>query len=134
MDTPARSLSLAALLVLTSLGCADQESAPRGSTPADTLAAHEIAVGEQFIVELHATAGTGYQWEPVAVPAALVQVGDASFACDVIHDGPWVGCGGTATFTFEAVDAGEGTLRLEYFRPWETSPPADTFETTVRVE
>ncbi len=44
------------------------------------------------------------------------------------------GCAETTTFRFEAVAPGEGTLRLEYRRPWETGvPPARTFEILVRV-
>ena len=45
-----------------------------------------------------------------------------------------VGVGGTYTFTFEALAAGEAVLKLEYARPWESEPPLQTFTATVQVE
>ena len=44
------------------------------------------------------------------------------------------GVGGTYTFRFKAVAAGEALLRLVYARPWESENPARTFGVTLMIK
>lgn len=45
-----------------------------------------------------------------------------------------VGGSGTQTLTFVASKAGEGDLKLIYFRSWEKdTPPAESFTVTVKI-
>ena len=44
-----------------------------------------------------------------------------------------LGAGGMMTLTYDAVETGEGTLKLDYARAWESLQPEDTFSVTVKV-
>ncbi len=92
-----------------------------------------LAVGEQIQVTLKSNRSTGYQWEVDEIDmSVLKQQGEASYKTN--HNFYVVGAGGAETFIFEAVGAGETTLRLIYHQPWEATEPVNTFFITVVVE
>jgi len=93
----------------------------------------KIGANETIEVILKGNPTTGYVWTVVLPPdaaAILEQVGEPEY----VADSDALGAGGTYTFTFRGLAAGEVELKLEYARPSETEPPLDTFSVTVRVE
>ncbi|MBN1320440.1 MAG: protease inhibitor I42 family protein [Thermoleophilia bacterium] len=96
----------------------------------------KVKVNDLFKVVLKGNPTTGYAWTAVISEddaAVLRQVGEPVYVSDAADEG-MVGVGGTYTFTFEALAAGEAALKLEYARPWESEPPLQTFTVTVQVE
>ena len=93
----------------------------------------KIGVGETIEVVLKGNPTTGYAWKAVLAPdsaAILEQVGEPEY----VADSDALGAGGTYTFTFRGLAAGEVELKLEYARPFETDPPLETYAVTVQVE
>jgi inhibitor of cysteine peptidase len=93
----------------------------------------KIGVGETIHVILKGNPTTGYAWTVDLPPDSAVlleQVGEPEY----VADSGLVGAGGTYTFTFRGLAAGEATLTLEYARSFETEPPLKTFSATVQVE
>lgn len=92
----------------------------------------EMKVGDRLEATLAGNPTTGYQWTVDAVDSAILkQSGEPVFE----SDSKALGAGGQMTFRFEAVAAGQTTLRLIYHRPFEVGvPPTDTFEVTVVVK
>lgn len=92
----------------------------------------ELAQGQVLVIELESNPTTGYQWTVEEVDVSILkQLGDAQYE----RTGPAMpGAGGSETFRFEAVAAGETTLRLIYHRPWEEGvAPGQTFTLEVIV-
>ncbi|MGD9934073.1 MAG: protease inhibitor I42 family protein [Dehalococcoidia bacterium] len=105
-------------------------------TDGDNGKAVTVAVQGTLTVVLVSNATTGYSWRVSGdLPGILEQQGEPVYATPPATASPVVGAAGTETFTFRAVQKGDGTLKLEYVRPFETGvPPAQTFEVTVSVE
>ena len=80
-------------------------------------------------VELEGNPTTGFTWMEAEVPAALESRGEPEFE----PSSDAIGAGGMMTLTYDAIEAGEGTLELQYARPWESVQPEDTFAVTVKV-
>lgn len=90
-----------------------------------------VRTGEQVSVTLPSNATTGFSWQ-VADRGGLTQVGEAEYK---VSPSTLSGAGGTETFRFRADVAGDGTLRLEYRRPWEAGTPAETtWQTRIITE
>ena len=87
--------------------------------------------GQIMTVSLQGNGSTGYLWEvEPGIESILVQRGNPQF----VPDSDAVGSAGVYTFTFEAVAAGTGSLKLIYHRPWETDvAPLQTFQVAVVV-
>jgi inhibitor of cysteine peptidase len=82
---------------------------------ADPEAAIQVAVGEQFAVELTGNPSTGYTWQ-VRVDGQLLELLGQEFE----PSGEGVGAGGVEVFRFRAVAAGETEIACAYRRPWDT--------------
>jgi len=118
----------------------DTNEAERSSTPdavaltaADDGGTFNIRAGGTATVALEANPSTGYSWErddPDPEGSLLEQPADPSFKSD---NPEAVGAGGTMTYTFRAVDAGEMTLRMVYIPP-DGSEPTKSFEVTLIVD
>jgi inhibitor of cysteine peptidase len=91
-------------------------------------------VGQQIVIKLRGNPTTGYQWSVAKLEGESVEaVGEPKYEMDPGAEGR-VGAGGTYTFTFKAVKAGQAALSLRYARSWEKKkPPAETFALTVEV-
>jgi inhibitor of cysteine peptidase len=99
-------------------------------TEADSGSTIDAAVGEEITISLAGNPTTGYTWNMLQPQNAdVVAFKDRDYE----SESDLVGSGGTEELTYEAVAAGEATIELGYFRPWETAPPSDTFTVTVRV-
>lgn len=80
-------------------------------------------------IRLPVQMGTGYSWEVVSLPDALVQKG-------VLTEGGGLPGGpDVEVFRFRAKKKGSGKLVLAHVRPWEqNTPPEETFTLTITVE
>lgn len=116
-----------ALLALGAFGCVAPESAVL--TAADDGGEVTVRAGGTLIVELEGNPTTGFMWVESEVPDVLELRGEPEFesASDAL------GAGGMMTFTYDAIQAGEGTLELAYERPWEDKDPEERFTVTVTV-
>ena len=94
----------------------------------------QIAVksGDVIFVTLESNPTTGFSWQLTEMDnAVLKQVGEVKYESDGRNI---PGAGGTETFRFEAVSAGEVALTLWYMRPWESVQPLETFTIQVVVQ
>lgn len=122
-------LALAALMV-ASAGC---DGATRLGD-ADNGSSITLAAGETLELVLTSNPTTGYSWSAAEVPDCLEQEGEAEYDSDALPG--MMGAGGEDTWRFTAVEPGEGSLRLEYARPWESEQeaPAEIYQIDVTVE
>ena len=117
-----------ALFVASGLAGCSESRAMVG--PEDAGGAVRVGIGQVLVVELESNPSTGYSWRAVEAPEFLVQNGAGEFVSG--GKGDVVGAGGIETWRFTAENAGTGTLRLEYARPWESdAPPIDVYEIEV---
>ena len=92
-----------------------------------------VVTGDLIEVALKGNPTTGYGWSAKLTTedaAILEQVGEPAY----VADSDLIGAGGTYTFTFRALAAGEAQLHLVYARPWVPEAPAGTFTVTVQVQ
>lgn len=98
----------------------------------DDGATIQMKVGERVSLELEGNPTTGYSWQIASIdPAVLAPAGEPDYSSSSDADG----AGGTYTFHFAAVAAGETEVVLLYFPSWEE--PAGTagrFAFTAVVE
>jgi predicted secreted protein len=92
----------------------------------------ELSVGQSLVVTLESNATTGYSW-------ALVQNSDDSVLSEteneyVAPQTTLIGAGGQEEWTFKALKKGTSTISMGYSRPWENTPPVETFDLTVVVK
>jgi inhibitor of cysteine peptidase len=92
----------------------------------------ELSVGQSLVVTLESNASTGYSWY-------LAQNSDGSVLDNtgneyVAPQTTLVGAGGKEEWTFKALKEGTSTISMGYSRPWESTPPAETFDLTVVVK
>jgi inhibitor of cysteine peptidase len=93
-----------------------------------------LKVGQYLEVGLASNPSTGYAWQFDAQSiAVLSQQGDPVYVADA-SEPPVTGSGGTETWKFKALQAGTGTLRLDYRRSWETGDPLTSVQYVVVVE
>lgn len=87
----------------------------------------EVKVGDKLGVTLEGNPTTGFSWmvEGEAPPFLRLE-GEPEYT-PLTGDTKVVGSGGTFLFVFDVKDAGSGTLRLAYRRPWESSAPERTY-------
>lgn len=105
----------------------------RSDADGTTLA---LPVGETFAVELVGVPTAGYLWAATEIPPGLEAAGTYGGPTSTAQFEPgFAGGSHWEVLAFRAVAAGEGVLKLEQRRAWESDePPAKTFSLTVRVE
>ena len=104
-------------------------------TETDSGRTIEINKDATVTIKLSSNPSTGYAWTVAAVDGTILQQqGDKIY--DQGNTAPnVVGAGGTETFTFKGLAAGQSALQLVYSRSWETGvPPIQTFEITIDVK
>jgi inhibitor of cysteine peptidase len=124
---------------LASAGCGSQATANGGPvklTDANNGKAVTVNVGDDIQIALAGNPTTGYTWNGSLSDtdkALLQQQGEPLYA-QGNTDPSIVGSGGTMTFTYKALAAGQVTLKLSYTRPWESVQPIQTFTVTITVK
>lgn len=88
-----------------------------------------VRAGGTVSVELEGNPTTGFTWIEAEVPDVLESRGEPEFE----PSSDALGAGGMMTLTYNAVEVGEGTLKLDYARAWESVQAQDTFSVTVTV-
>jgi predicted secreted protein len=91
-----------------------------------------VKAGDIIQVVLKGNPTTGYTWA-VALSEKDASILQQMGAPGYVPDSQLTGSGGTFTFRFKALKAGEALLKLVYARSWESVPPLETFSMTVRV-
>jgi inhibitor of cysteine peptidase len=133
---PNNKFSLIALLTLLvaltlAAGCRPQQQEVKASID-DAGREMQLKKGQTLVVTLEGNPTTGYSWE-VAEPLdeqVLRQAGEAEFK----QESEALGAGGVQILRFEAVNAGQITLKLVYHRPWEEGvEPLETYSLQVVV-
>ena len=108
------------------------EARPLQLDSEDNGTAINLKVGQKVQVVLKGNPTTGFSWMAALSEddaGILEQMGEPTY----VPDSQLIGAGGTYTFTFKAVAAGDAQLKLVYLRPWESVPPLETFEVRVLV-
>ena len=125
-------VALAGLVSACSGKTNPEPPAPLALAKAESGTTQDLQIGQELRITLDANPTTGYQWDVVGeAPAQIERSGEPRFtsASDAL------GAGGTQVWTFVAVSAGEGTLKMKYWRSFEPTalPPAE-FRVTLRVK
>ena len=103
-------------------------------TSADNGKQITLQSGDVMTLTLESNPTTGYSWQVLAIDnGVLVRDGDPTYK-GASGSVKVVGAGGTETFRFKAVGAGETSLELGYMRPWEDVPPIETFLVQIVVQ
>ncbi len=124
-------LCLCLFLTLAMFGCHSKPDQVVLKEENNSQTIHLKKEGE-LVVKLEGNITTGYNWSVQELETQyLQQQGEEEYK----SDSKLIGAGGISTFTFEAVQPGQTTLKLIYSRPFEKdTPPEKTFEVTVVVE
>ncbi len=98
----------------------------------------EVKAEDEFTITLCSNPTTGYQWSEgadISGDGIVDQAGHEYVAPDENDQPPLVGTAGEEVWTFRALTQGEGTIYVEYGRPWEGGEKAEwTYILTVIVE
>jgi inhibitor of cysteine peptidase len=82
-------------------------------------------------IRLDMQTGTGYGWNVAANSTPLLKLKSST----TVKTAARPGAAATQEFVFCAVQDGQGTLKLDYRRPWEkNTPPAKTLSMTVKIK
>jgi len=126
-----RNILWVGLLLVCLVGC-QSVGGQLKLTEEDSGKTIEVKAGDTFVVSLKGNITTGYDWSIANLDERfLQQQGEADYE----SDSDLIGAGGTATYTFKALSAGQTTLKLIYSRPFEPdNPPEKTFEINVVIK
>ncbi|KAI9019693.1 hypothetical protein DFJ74DRAFT_674068 [Hyaloraphidium curvatum] len=104
-------------------------------TTADAGTTVSPARGSTFAVQLVGIPTAGYVWSAVKVPEFLKEGEKLTGRTTEAQGKPgFTGGKHWETLPFTVTGHGEGTLRLEQRRPWETdAEPSDAWEVVVKV-
>ncbi len=96
----------------------------------DSGGTYKLQVGDVFDVVLESNPTTGFKWEPAQDNPPLVEQLGWEFT-------PYrraAGASGTMNFHYKSIQAGEGTFKLVYHRPFDrASPPLHVFEVKLEI-
>jgi len=122
--------ALAILLAVAACGGGSGGGDDFELTEADSGSTIEASVGDDITISLAGNPTTGYTWNVLQPQNAdVVAFDDREYEAE----SDAIGAPGTEELEFEAVAAGEATIELGYFRPWEPDQVDKTFTVTVTV-
>ena len=84
----------------------------------DEAAIRTASMKKPFNIGVAANPTTGYQWD-ARFDKTFLELKAKNYRRDSSKPKNFVGVGGTSTFTFVPLKAGETTIELQYKRPWE---------------
>jgi len=92
----------------------------------------ELSVGQLLIITLESNATTGYSWTLTqnSDESVLQKTGNKYIAPQSTS----TGAAGNEEWTFKALKEGTSIISMGYSRPWESTPPVETFGLTVVVK
>lgn len=121
-----RFLASAALVIVAGLALVFMRPAgrqPHTVTLGEQQSGRQVtlAAGDKLDVSLAGNPSTGFSWNVQSFDATVLrQAGEPEFQ----PASSALGSGGTFTYRFEAIGAGQTTLALAYSRPFEKGVPA----------
>jgi inhibitor of cysteine peptidase len=120
------------ILAMLVAGCASEPPAPLELNAEDSGSDQTLAVGQELRIALDSNPTTGYMWSvDGTIPEQLSQIAESEFK----ETSTAIGAGGIETWVFKAKSAGEGRLKLKYWRSFEpTATPAKTFDIGMTVK
>lgn len=120
----ARTATRVAALLAAGAFAAAAAGRPSAVVPAARDGATELALGQVLEIALQAQAGSGHAWALEADGAPQLRRIERPGGRDAGAGGepPRVGGATTQRWYFEAVGAGEATIRMRYQRPWLATP------------
>lgn len=126
---PRNAIAILLALLVLAAGCGPAKEVKLDAS--DNGRQVELQKGQALVITLESNPTTGFMWEVVELEESILrQIGEAEFQ----SESEAVGAGGTETFRFEAVKAGQMALKLVYHRPWEEDvEPLETFSLQVMV-
>ncbi len=87
--------------------------------------------GSTVTIRVEGNPSTGYSWEASEISPNLTLI-DRHFE-DTRKDPQLLGAPGMFVFTFKALEAGTGSVRLDYLRPWEKVAPLKSETYRIRI-
>jgi inhibitor of cysteine peptidase len=104
----------------------------QSTSPISTNATLSVKTNEQFYITLSSNPSTGYEWRVASVSnPGLVRFVDSQY---IRPESELVGAPGKQVLTFDALQEGSATVKLEYVRPFETGvPPVSIYVAEVIV-
>jgi inhibitor of cysteine peptidase len=126
---------VAVILALTVLALMIRDESDGGAevilTEDDRGAVVTVRLGAEFVIRLASNPSTGYSWGVAGIDAGTLALLNVDY---VAPDSGLVGEGGIEVLRFRTFQAGQSTLALRYWRPWEgENSIAQRFEVTVIV-
>ncbi|AYF87904.1 protease inhibitor I42 family protein [Pseudomonas sp. JS3066] len=120
------------LLLLTA--CAQQKTGPVVLQDQQDDCPLSLSQGQPLVLTLPSNPTTGFRWVVRDAAANVLQsLGPEVYSTP--EDAGLVGSAGQSTWRFKASQPGEGRLRLDYQRPWETDvAPAESFDCQISVK
>ena len=82
----------------------------------------QVAVGDEFAIELEGNPTTGYTWQIQTDSRHLALLGQ-----EFEPGGKGVGAGGREVFRFHVLASGEAEIDCEYRRPWDKGKTGSRF-------
>jgi inhibitor of cysteine peptidase len=91
----------------------------------------ELSLGDSLVVTLASNVTTGYSWTLTGISdESVLQKTKSEYVAPKTN---LMGAGGTEVWTFKALKVGNSTISMGYSRPWESTPPVETFSLTIVV-
>ncbi|WP_044870589.1 protease inhibitor I42 family protein [Pseudomonas sp. LFM046] len=114
--------------------CAQQKTGPMVVQNQRSDCPISLSQGQPLVLTLPSNPTTGFRWVMRDAAGTVLQLlGPEVYS--VPEDVGLVGSAGQSTWRFKASQPGEGRLRLDYQRPWETDvPPAKSFDCQISVQ
>ena len=128
-------LGILTLLVVLP-GCTKSETVPQPVAHVlkqygQSTTSFEVAVGEQFEIDLSSNPSTGFSWGNEVYDTTLLKLVSKQHK----PGGTAIGAPGTDIYTFQALKAGATQLKMSYRQVWDPSGPGSTtvtWEITIR--
>ena len=99
-------------------------------TKLDSSVKNILNTGETGTVTLKGNPTTGYSWHYTIDDDSIIKLDSESS----VPDSGLMGAGSTFTWNFKALKPGETKITFHYYRPWESLPPQQTEEFTIKVQ
>jgi len=123
------------IFMFTAFNACTQSSSVLSFTEKDNGSSISMDKGQRFEIKLESNMTTGYSWQlPEDAGGKVVSMVSSEYI-ETEKDKEMVGAGGVETFIFEAKEAGQVEIMLEYVRPWEeNTEPEKVFKIKVTVQ
>ena len=92
-----------------------------------------VRVGNVLVIRLPGNPAMGYQWQAATSTSPTVRMTVRPQYSPPASTATQAAALGTYTFTFQAVQTGTGSIRLQYVRPNDPGRPRDSFAVSVNV-